>query len=79
LPYFDDEVHFPDARIEYEERDGRWGREDIEVTTAHYRGAHGASVERTGFSRYRGVTLCVSGRRGGSGNRPRGLAEELWL
>jgi hypothetical protein len=29
--------------------------------------------------RYRGVTLCVSGRRGGSRNRPRGLAEELWL
>jgi hypothetical protein len=79
LPYFDDEVHFPDARIEYEESDGRWGREDIEVTTAHYRGTHGASVARTGFSRYRGVTLCVSGRRGGSGNRPRGLAEELWL
>jgi hypothetical protein len=79
LPYFDDEVHFPDARIEYEEPDGRWGREDIEVTTAHYRGAHGQSVARTGFSRYRGVTLCVSGRRGGSGNRPRGLAEELWL
>lgn len=61
LPYVDDEVHFPDARIEFEEPDGRWGREDIEVTTAHYRGAHGERVARTGFSRYRGVTLCLSG------------------
>jgi DNA-binding MarR family transcriptional regulator len=34
LPYFDDEVHFPDVRIEYEEPDGRWGREDVEVVTA---------------------------------------------
>ena len=31
-PYFDDEVHFPDVRIEYQEQDGRWEREDIEVT-----------------------------------------------
>ena len=23
LPYFDDEVHFPDLRIEYQEADGR--------------------------------------------------------
>src|SRR3989442_728098 len=32
LPHFDDEVHFPDVRIEYQEPDGRWDREDIEVT-----------------------------------------------
>jgi hypothetical protein len=44
LPYFDDEVHFPDVRIEYQEPDGRWDRENIEVVTPHYRGAHGASV-----------------------------------
>ena len=79
LPYFDDQVHFPDARIEYEEPDGRWDREDIEVTTEHYRGAHSESVARAGFSRYRGLSLCVSGRSGRSGGRPRGLAEELWL
>ena len=48
-PYFDDEVHFPDVRVEYQEPDGRWDREDIEVTP-HYRGAHGASVARSGFS-----------------------------
>ena len=29
--------------------------EDIEVVTPHYRGAHGASVARSGFSCYRGI------------------------
>jgi hypothetical protein len=76
LPYFDDEVHFPDVRVEYQESDGR---EDIEVVTPHYRGAHGASVARSGFSCYRGLSLRLStsgaGRRGG---RNGGLAEELW-
>ena len=80
LPYFDDEVHFPDVRIEYQEPDGRWDREDIEVVTPHYRGAHGASVARSGFSCYRGVSLRISGRSGGGrgGGRTGGLAEELW-
>lgn len=62
LPYFDDEVHFPDLRIEYEEPDGRWDREDIEVTTPHYRGAHGASVARSGFTCFHGSTARVGGR-----------------
>jgi DNA-binding MarR family transcriptional regulator len=79
LPYFDDEVQFPDVRVEYQEPDGRWEREDIEVVTPHYRGAHGASVARSGFSCYRGLSLRLStsgaGRRGG---RNGGLAEELW-
>ena len=35
-------------RIEYELPDARWEHDDIEVTTAHYRGAHGASVARSG-------------------------------
>ena len=65
LPYFDDEVHFPDVRIEYQEPDGRWDREDIEVVTPHYRGAHGASVARSGFSCYRGLSLRIGGRSGG--------------
>ena len=79
LPYFDDELHFPDLRIEYQEPDGRWNHEDIEVVTPHYRGAHGASVARSGFSCYRisGIRICArSGGRGGSAH-PR-LAEELW-
>ena len=78
LPYFDDEVHFPDVRIEYHEADGRWEREDIEVITPHYRGAHGASVARSGFSCYRGISLRTSGRSGGGSRRLGGLAEELW-
>jgi hypothetical protein len=38
--------------------------------TPHYRGAHGASVARSGFSCYRGLSLRLStngaGRRGGN-------------
>jgi hypothetical protein len=50
LPYFDGHVHFPDVRIEYQDVNGdvRW--EDVEVTTEHYRGAHGAAAARSGFS-----------------------------
>jgi hypothetical protein len=80
LPYFDDEVHFPDLRIEYRDRDGGEDHQDIEVVTSHYRGAHAASVARSGFSRYGGVSLRItahSGSRGGGG-RYRGIAEELW-
>src|SRR5262249_16571471 len=79
LPYFDDEVHFPDLRIEYQEPDGRWDHDDIEVTTEHYRGAHASSVARSGFSCYGGYSLRIcgsSGSRGGSGHY-RGLAEEI--
>jgi len=81
LPYFDDELHFPDVRIEYQEPDGRWEQDDIEVTTAHYRGAHGASVARSGFTCYRGSSLRIGGRGGGGrggGGRNGGLAEEFW-
>jgi len=50
LPYFNEQVHFPDVRIEYQDAHGdvRW--EDVEVTTEHYRGAHGAAASRSGFS-----------------------------
>lgn len=71
LPYFDDQVHFPDVRIEYEDATGdvRW--EDIEVTTEHYRGAHGAAASRSGFS------IHASGRSGrGASFDPR-VAEEF--
>lgn len=50
LPYFDDHVHFPDVRIEYEDANGDIRYEDIEVMTEHYRGAHRASAARCGFS-----------------------------
>jgi len=77
LPYFDDEVHFPDVRVEYQEPDGRWEREDIEVVTPHYRGAHAASVARSGFSCYR-VRLCASTGGGKHGGPHPRLAEEFW-
>jgi hypothetical protein len=77
LPYFDDSVHFPDARIEYEDRDGRLRHEDIEVVTGHYRGAHAAATARSGFTCYRSG-LGGAGGRGGRGRplNPR-LAETL--
>ena len=73
LPYFDESVHFPDFRIEYE-LNGRDHHEDVEVVTEHYRGAHAASVARAGFRCYgRGGG---SGRTGGRGFDPR-LAEDF--
>jgi len=80
LPYFDDQAHFPDVRIEYEESDGRHGHRDVEVLTVHYRGGHAAAAARSGFSAYRGFSVRISGRGGGggrSGGRRRGLIEEL--
>jgi len=72
LPYFDDHVHFPDFRIEYELH-GRDRHEDIEVVTEHYRGGHAASVARAGFRCYgRGG----GGRSGGRAFDPR-VAEEF--
>jgi hypothetical protein len=59
LPYFDNEVHFPDLRIEYEKPDGRWDHDDIDVVTEHYRGAHAASVSKSGFITFRGSTASV--------------------
>src|SRR5258708_1242356 len=79
LPYFDEELHFPDLRIEYRDRDEREDHEDIEVTTEHYRGAHAASVAQSGFSCYGGSSLRIGGGGGsrGGGGRHGGLAEEM--
>lgn len=65
LPYFDESVHFPDFRIEYE-LEGRERHQDVEVVTEHYRGAHAAGVARSGFSCY-GRS---GGGRSGGGGRP---------
>ena len=62
LPYFDDQVHFPDLRIEYEELDGRRLHEDVEVLTVHYRGSHAAAAGRSGFTAYRGFRVRIGGR-----------------
>jgi DNA-binding PadR family transcriptional regulator len=71
LPYFDGHVHFPGVRIEYQDVGGdvRW--EDLEVTTEHYRGAHGAAATRSGFSIHAG------GRNGGSAPFDPRAAEEF--
>jgi hypothetical protein len=78
LPYDDGHVHFPDARIEYEDRDGWRRHEDIEVVTPHYRGAHAGAAAKSGFRCYAVVTGMVGGRgsRGRRAAHPR-LAEEL--
>jgi hypothetical protein len=60
LPYFDESVHFPDVRIEYE-LDHREEHLDVEVVTPNYRGAHGASRARSGFT-------CVGGGSRGGGH-----------
>jgi hypothetical protein len=82
LPYFDDQVHFPDVRIEYEREDGRTRYEDIEVLTPHYRGSHAAASAKAGFTRYRMASARIGGlggggSRGGRGVRGARLAEEL--
>ena len=77
LPYYDDQVHFPDARLEYEDRDGRSRHEDIEVMTGHYRGAHAGAAARSGFTRYRSCGGVVGGRGGGRRTPDPRLAEEF--
>ncbi len=73
LPYFDERVHFPDFRIEYELH-GRDRHEDVEIVTEHYRGSHAASVARAGFRCYgRGTS---NGRSGGRVFDPR-VAEDF--
>jgi len=73
LPYFDDQVHFPDYRIEYE-LDGRELHQDVELFTSHYRGAHAASRGKTGFRIY---VVASRGRGGRSGPHPRVMEEFL--
>ncbi|MBI2220387.1 MAG: hypothetical protein HYU53_04205 [Acidobacteria bacterium] len=67
LPYFDERVHFPDFRIEYE-LDGRDRHEDVEVMSEHYRGAYAGSKAQAGFTCYRGG----GGRGGGGGSNTGG-------
>lgn len=78
LPYDEDgHVHFPDARVEYEDRDGRSRFEDLEVVTPHYRGAHAGGAVRSGFTCYLSFGSGVGGRGGGAGWSPRIMEEFL--
>jgi hypothetical protein len=77
LPYQNGRVRFPDARIEFEDRDRVEQHRDIEVVTPHYRGAHAAAVAGSGFQSYSGgLSFQGTGRRGGRGIDPR-LAEDV--
>jgi hypothetical protein len=57
------------VRVEYTDGYGDVRYDDIEVTTAHYRGGHGAAAARSGFSIHSG---------GGSGSPfDPGVAEDF--
>ncbi len=77
LPYDDGHVRFSDARIEYEDRDGRSRHEDLEVVTAHYRGAHAGAAAKSGFTCYLSIGGSVGGRGGGRRTAHPRIAEEL--
>jgi tetratricopeptide (TPR) repeat protein len=75
LPYDDGHVRFPDARIEYEDRDGRSRHEDLEIVTGHYRGAHAGSAAKSGFTCYLSIGCSVGGRGGGGRRTALGHAQ----
>lgn len=78
LPYEEDgHVHFPDARIEYDDRDGRSRFEDLEIVTPHYRGAHAGGAAKSGFTCYVSLGSSVGGRGGGKGGRSPRIMEEF--
>ena len=78
LPYEENgHVHFPDARIEYEDRDGRSRVEDLEIVTPHYRGAHASAAAASGFTCYVSLGSSVGGRGGRGGRTPRIMEEFL--
>lgn len=53
LPYVNDGIQFPDARIEYDmDRGSGGGHEDIEVLTAAYRPGHLRAKAQAGFRTY---------------------------
>jgi hypothetical protein len=67
LPEHDGHVQFSDARIEYEDRDGRLRTEDLEVETLHYRGGHAAAKASSGFARSSAGSMRVVSSRGSGG------------
>jgi hypothetical protein len=71
LPEKDGHVQFPDARIVYEDRDGREHTRDIEVETLNYRGAHASAKASSGFSRHSAAGMRVVGSRGAGGGGSR--------
>ena len=47
-------MQFPDVRIEYEQPDGREGREDLELATEHYNSRQMAAKRAAGFTMHGG-------------------------
>jgi hypothetical protein len=58
LPCDGNRVRFPDARVEFENRDRQEQHRDIEVVTPHYRGAHAAAVAGSGFQSFAAGSVC---------------------
>jgi len=79
LPYIDERVRFPDFRIEYMRPDGRRDREDVEVTTAHYRGAHAAVKAAAGFHAVRAQSMRMGGEGKGRSRPFDPRVAEEWL
>jgi hypothetical protein len=80
LPMIDGSVRFPDLRVEYDRPDGTLAREDLEIVTENYRGAHAAATAAAGFNCHRHASTRVGGSRSSSkGGRSRDerLAEEM--
>lgn len=62
LPVSGGKVQYPDARIEFEDAEGRSGRVDVEVASGHYRAGTVAAKARAGFAVF--STASGGGRRG---------------
>ena len=80
LPVVDDSVRFPDLRVEYDRPDGTPAREDLEIVTENYRGAHAAATAAVGFNCHRNQSTRIGASHNSSkGGRPRNerLAEEM--
>lgn len=71
LPEKDGHVQFPDARIVYEDRDGRDHTREIEVETLNYRRALASAKASSGFSRPSAAGMRVVGSRGAGGGGSR--------
>ena len=85
LPTSRGKVQYPDARIEFEDAEGRSGRVDVEVASGHYRAGTVAAKARAGFAVFstssgggRGLSLPrTSGGGGRGGGRDEGGLVEL--
>ena len=86
LPVSGGKVQYPDARIEFEDAEGRSGRVDVEVASGHYRAGTVAAKARAGFAVFstasgggsRSLSLPrTSGGGGRGGGRDEGGLVEL--